>query len=114
MKYTKIFLLSCSLLALGKSFAGNDTKRGQGGAVELRMPMWNGAGTAEIVVLVQGQPLKHPSITFSYFAEPTLSSITPTAGPSYQCTKVVIKGDNFFQTKATRAAGGEEVHCLFM
>jgi hypothetical protein len=85
----------------------------QGGAVELRMPMWNGAGTAEIVVLVQGQPLKHPSITFSYFAEPTLSSITPTAGPSYQCTKVVIKGDNFFQTNASRAGDGGEVHVQF-
>jgi hypothetical protein len=83
----------------------------QGGAVELRMPMWNAAGTAEIVVLVQGQPLKHPTIAFSYFAEPTLASITPTAGPSYQCTKVVIKGDNFFQTVATRAVGGEEVGC---
>jgi hypothetical protein len=81
----------------------------QGGAVELRMPMWNSAGTAEIVVLVQGQPLKHPTITFSYFAEPTLSSISPTAGPSYQCTKVVIKGDNLFQSSASRAAGGGEV-----
>ena len=86
----------------------------QGGAVELRMPMWNSAGTAEIVVLVQGQPLKHPTISFTYFDEPTLASVTPSAGPSYQCTKVVIKGDNFFQTKAVRAAGGEEVHCLFM
>ena len=85
----------------------------QGGAVDLRMPMWNAAGTAEIVVLVQGQPLKHPTITFSYFAEPTLASITPTAGPSYQCTKVVIKGDNFYQAVATRAAGGEQVTCLF-
>jgi hypothetical protein len=86
----------------------------QGGAVELRMPMWNSAGTAEIVVLVQGQPLKHPTISFTYFDEPTLASVTPSAGPSYQCTKVVIKGDNFFQTKAIRAAGGEEVNCLFM
>jgi hypothetical protein len=84
----------------------------QGGAVELRMPMWNSAGTAEIVVLVQGQPLKHPTITFSYFAEPTLSSITPSAGPSYQCTKVVIKGDNFFQTTASHAGEGEEVKFL--
>ena len=84
----------------------------QGGAVELRMPMWNAAGTAEITVLVQGQPLKHPTITFSYFAEPTLSSISPTAGPSYQCTKVVIKGDNFYQTSASRAGGGEEVPCF--
>jgi hypothetical protein len=40
VKYTKIFLLSCSLLALGKSFAGNDTKRGQGGAVELLINPW--------------------------------------------------------------------------
>jgi predicted nucleic acid-binding Zn-ribbon protein len=81
----------------------------QGGAVELRMPMWNSAGSVEITVLVQGQPLKHPAISFSYFSEPTISSITPSAGPSYQCTKVIIKGDNFYQSVASCAAGGEQV-----
>ena len=40
MKYRKILLVSCTLLSLGSAFAGNDTKRGQGGAVELLINPW--------------------------------------------------------------------------
>lgn len=40
MKYRKILLLSIGLTAFGSAFAGNDTKRGQGGAVELLINPW--------------------------------------------------------------------------
>lgn len=40
MKYRKIVLFSCAFLAFGSAFAGNDAKRGQGGAVELLINPW--------------------------------------------------------------------------